>query len=272
MIRPPLPTEPSRLCGVHTVTDLDLPPATDRDWYLSPELSTLWGTDLWAELDEQSRRRVTRLEAALLASSTVHGEDQVLGGLRPRSGAGEPHDGYLEVFVAEEENHQAMFGAYLDHLGVPLLPTRAVGWTERTLTDAEFYACVLVFEDLVGQYNRHLARDERLHPLARAVNHAHAVEEAQHLRFGRHHVAELLRGLLPSERSDLGEQVASYLRAVWQERYRTDVYALAGLQRPWSVARSAWDAPSQRAARLEATLRALRPFAALDLDPERITR
>lgn len=265
LLRPPLPDTPSTLCGAHTVTSLGLS-LEESSWYLAPELTSLWATPVWEGLTDPERRRLARFEAALHASSTIHGEGQVLGGLRPRTEAGS----YLEVFVEEEENHQEMFRAYLDHLEVPLLPTRTLAWGERVLTDAEFFACVLVFEDVVAGRNRRMARDERLHSLVRAVNHAHAVEEAQHLRFGRAHLRALLPELTAAERAGIAEQVASYLHAVWRECYRSDVYELAGLPRPWALPRTAWAAPLQREARLQATRHALAPLRDLGIEAERI--
>ncbi len=190
----------------------------------------------------------------------------MLGGLAPR---GDLHY-FVGVFAAEEINHQKMFRQYLKHLDVDLLPTRAIGWMTPPLTEPEFFACTYVFEDIVGRSNRAIAKDERCHPVARAVNHAHAVEEAVHLNFGRANLARIIPELTAPERDRLADQVGSYLRAVWRERYRSDVYDLAGLPKPWAIARQAWSAPSQIAHRIDYTTRALRHLTVLGLDPEEI--
>jgi hypothetical protein len=264
---------PMGWCGRHTIEGLG-PESTptpdtaidDGGWYLPPELVSLFGTALWDDLDAPARRRLARYEAALLASSTVHGEHQVLGGLA-REESPEP---FVEVFAEEEQNHQQMFTAYLEHLRVPLLPTRAVSWSERPFTELEFYACVQVFEDVVGQLNRAVARDERTHPVARAVNRAHAVEEAVHLRYGQLRLAGLLSQASPEDLRQAGDVVSAYLRAVWRERYRSDVYALAGLGEPWSLAAIAWDESYQRRLRVTMTEHALRELTALGLDAGRV--
>lgn len=264
--------QPNTLCGAHTVEAAERAEggqpvgAQDSAWYVVPEQLSIYGTELYDELSPPDKHRLSRFEAALWASNTVHGEDQVLGGLAPR---GDLHY-FVGVFAAEEVNHQQMFRSYLQHLGVELLPTRAVGWMTPPLTEAEFFACTYVFEDIVGRSNRAIAKDERCHPVARAVNHAHAVEEAVHLNFGRANLARIVPELTEAERNRLADQVGSYLRAVWRERYRSDVYELAGLPKPWAIARQAWSAPSQVAHRIDYTARALRHLTALGLDPEEI--
>ncbi len=235
-------------------------------WYVVPEQLSIHGSPVWDELSQAERFRLSRFEAALWASNTIHGEDQVLGGLAPR----EDLHYFVGVFAAEEVNHQKMFREYLRHLDVELLPTRAVGWMTPPLTEPEFFACTYVFEDIVGRSNRAIARDERCHPVARAVNHAHAVEEAVHLNFGRSNLSRIIPELSAAEKQRLADQVGSYLRAVWRERYRSDVYELAGLPKPWAIARQAWSAPGQIAHRVEYTARALRHLAALGLDPEEL--
>lgn len=266
--------EPNTLCGPHTVLDVeqaleqaDMPPGSSAPaWYVVPEQLSIHGSAVWEEISAEDRHRLSRFEAALWASNTIHGEDQVLGGLAPRT---ELHY-FVGVFADEERNHQRMFRQYLTHLDVELLPTRAVGWMTPPLTEPEFFACTYVFEDIVGRSNRAIARDERCHPVARAVNHAHAVEEAVHLNFGRANLARIIPELTAAERQRLADQVGSYLRAVWRERYRSDVYELAGLPKPWAIARQAWSAPKQIAHRIDYTTRALRQLTALGLDPEEI--
>ncbi|HRV69316.1 MAG TPA: diiron oxygenase, partial [Marmoricola sp.] len=139
--------QPNTLCGAHTVEAAERAEggqpvgAQDSAWYVVPEQLSIYGTELYDELSPPDKHRLSRFEAALWASNTVHGEDQVLGGLAPR---GDLHY-FVGVFAAEEVNHQQMFRSYLQHLGVELLPTRAVGWMTPPLTEAEFFACTYVF-------------------------------------------------------------------------------------------------------------------------------
>ena len=128
--------------------------------------------------------------------------------------------------------------------------------------DFLFFAKVLVFEEIVDVYNRRMARDERIAPIAREIHWLHHFEEARHLVFGRELVAELfarhraqwpdevLRGVRPRSRPTW--------RATWKEYYNPDAYRDAGLEGAFELRRAALASPSARAHRIEVSQGCLR--------------
>ena len=254
-------------CGRHTVAaaEATAPPARNA-WYLPERLVSLAGTPVWDRLPIEQRQRLARHEAALAASQAIQGEDHVLAGLRPRSIGGD----YLAVFAGEEEQHQEMFRAYLAHLGLAEVPARTLAFTARELTEPAFFACTLVFEDIAARHNRIIAGDDTVHPVARAVNRAHAVDEAQHLRFGRATLARLLGTESEQTIAATRELVTDYLRALLREWYRSDVYAAAGLPDAWQLPELAWAAPAQVERRVVAVRHALAGLDRLDIDAEQV--
>jgi hypothetical protein len=97
-----------------------------------------------------------------------------------------------------------------------------------------------------------MSRDPELHPIARAINYNHHVEEARHLAFGRSLVRELCvvarETWGPEKCADLADYLLRYVHATWLEYFNTDVYADAfegpGWPPSWEVRAAAWQNPA----------------------------
>jgi hypothetical protein len=247
---------------------IDWPDALDpsRDWFLSPELSSLAGTEIWDRLDEAGRRRLTFAEAANFFSLNIHGERILMQGIAARLyrdrflGVSD----YLHHFLDEENKHSVHFGQFCRRYA-RVYPSRHVHMSDPSdgaESDVLFFARVLAFEEIVDRYNVVQARDERLHPVARQINAGHHADEARHLVFGRYVLRELWdrdsAGWDGATRHRIAIGLEQFIDATWREYYNPAVYADAGLDAPWDVAREAWASPAQQAhrARMSARCRA----------------
>jgi hypothetical protein len=231
----------------------------ERDWFSTPEYVSLYGTPVWADLDEPTQRRLAFHEAAGFYSLNIHGEKSLMQGLAARlyrSDLVEVAD-YLHHFLDEENKHSIYFGGFCRRYARVYRSRQAPFGTPRPrdIDDFLFFAKTLIFEEIVDRYNRVQARDHRLHPLARFINDNHHREEARHLVFGRCLVTALWTACAPEwsppVRDEIRDDLGHFFTASWREYYHPDVYADAGLDDPWELAETAWSAPAQRAHRRE---------------------
>lgn len=246
----------------------------ERDWFSAPELLSLHGTPEGDALDDAARRRLAFHEAAGFYSLNIHGEKALMQGLAARlyrSDLLEVAD-YLHHFLDEENKHSVYFGGFCTRYA-KVYRTRQVALPSsgdhRDVEDILFFAKTLIFEEIVDHYNRIQARDVRLHPLARFINHNHHLEEARHLVFGRRLVAALWQRCASewpeSTREDVRDHLAAFLTAAWREYYNPDVYADTGLADPWDLAERAWEAPAQQAHRRTVSARCLKRLTSIGI-------
>lgn len=250
-------------------TALDWPRAVDpeADWFATPEYVSLAGTPAWEALPEPGRKRLAFCEAANFYSLNIHGEKSLMAGLAERLYRKDMLEvaDYLHHFLDEENKHSIFFGGFCTRYARVYRSRQfAIERAElpRDVADFLFFAKTMIFEEIVDRYNWVQARDDRLHPVARFINRNHHLEEARHLVFGRHLVAELWRAGRWDEQTTAGLRgyLAQFIVSSWREYYNPDAYADAGLpgpQTPWDLAETAWHSPHQRAHRRAVTARCL---------------
>lgn len=237
-------------------TAVDWPASVDpeREWFSSPELVSVYGTPVWDGLDSAARCRLAFHEAANFYSLNIHGEKGLMQGLAGRLYRRDLADvsEYLHHFLDEENKHSIFFGRFCTRYA-RVYPSRQVPFDVERPRDVEdflFFAKVMIFEEIVDRYNWLQGRDGRLHPVARFINNNHHFEESRHLVFGRRLVAAMWDACAPgwdSERTaEVREHLAQFLVASWREYYNPDVYADAGLDRPYELVEEVWAAPAQR--------------------------
>jgi hypothetical protein len=252
-------TRLSRRTYQNPYTQVDWPATVEpeRDWFSTPECVSLYGTHVWAGLDEPARRRLAFHEAAGFYSLNIHGETWLMQGLAARlyrSDLARSAE-YLHHFLDEENKHSVYFGGFCTRYAKVYRSRQPSFGTERPrdVDDFVFFAKTLIFEEIVDHYNRVQARDARLHPLARFINDNHHREEARHLVFGRCLVSALWTDCAPQwspeSIGEIRDDLGHFLTASLREYYHPDVYADAGLDEPWELAEAAWSAPTQRAHR-----------------------
>jgi P-aminobenzoate N-oxygenase AurF len=255
---------------VNPYTFLDWPAKIDpSSWYTSPELVSLYGTDVWDTLDEAARKRLAFHEAVNFFSLNIYGERQQMEGLSRRLYSGETPviSKYLHHFLDEENKHNVVFAEFCLRYAQKLYPHGALS-LERQYAPGEedflFFARILMFEEIAVSHNAAMARDERLADIARAINRFHHVEEIRHLRFGRAIVRDLWGRFAPQwsvEVSDrVRDEVVAFLRATWLQYYNAAAYRDAGIPDPFRLRVTAFEHPQSRIRRAALTERCVKFF------------
>jgi hypothetical protein len=180
-------------------------PPIDGAYWLPPERSSLYGTDLWDGLTEQQRIELTKHEVASAASAGLWFETILMQMLIRHYYDADPtsrHAQYALTEVADECRHSVMFGRLIEALGCPVYVARPVDHTlgrflKATATGAHMYAAILIAEEILDSFQREIMADDRLQPLIRMVSRIHVVEEARHVRFAREELARQVGGSGP---------------------------------------------------------------------------
>ena len=209
-----------------------------EEWFTSPELMTLYGDDLYERLDERQQKTLSFYEAVNFFSLNIHGERTLLEGLSHRLYDPETRDvsKYLHHFLDEENKHMVYFATFCLRYADKIYPDRRVMFPREYAPGEEdllFFGRVMIFEEIVDYFNRHMATDARLAPVVREINRLHHADESRHLVFGRRIVKELFEHFRPrwSVETVRGVQgrLGAYFRVAWREYYNRDLYRDAAL-------------------------------------------
>jgi hypothetical protein len=221
--------------------------------FLSPELVSLHGTEVYAGLDEEARRRLGFFELVGFFSFVLHGEQPLLEGVSHRLHArGTPDDvtEYMHHFLDEENKHMVMFRTFCRRYAGKVYPEKKIPFAKEWAPgeeDVAFFVKVLVVEELGEYYNVALARDPRVHPLVREINLVHHIDEARHIAFGRAWLRELWerhsKQWSPETLAGFRGWVGEFLRASWRDFYNPSVYRDAGVPDPFAARRIALESP-----------------------------
>jgi hypothetical protein len=232
------------------------PEKMDPDqWYMTPELLSLYPTPFYPQLPDDQRKRLSFLEAVNFFSLNIHGEKSLIEGLANQLyGKRSPifYD-YLHHFLDEENKHMIYFGGFCMRYAGKVYADKKIAMNRDYAAGEEeflFFAKVLIFEEIVDVYNIRMSQDERLAPIAREINRLHHRDEARHLVFGRRVVKELFDQYFekwgPVALDHIRSYLAEYLIATWREYYNPDVYRDLGMSHPYHVYEKAFgDAGSQ---------------------------
>jgi len=229
------------------------PDELDPDaWYFTPELISLYGSPVWASLDERQRKRLSFAEAVNFFSLNIHGEKYLISEISRRLYAGDDSalSRYLLHFVDEEARHMMYFSGFCNRYAGKIYPDRTLHSEDSGDVELDMFvlfARINVFEEIVDYYNRTMAKDERLAPVVREINRIHHVEELRHLNFGRNFLRHCLDRHIDdwdeARRQALRDHLSSYLAFVWKQYYNPDAYQDAGIEDAFHVWRSVTDAP-----------------------------
>ena len=218
--------------------DLAAAPARDKPW-MSENLVSLHGTPYFDALDEGQRLKLSQLEFSLFCSISSSGEREVIANvaklmLKRRF---EPYRRYIFHFLREENNHIYMFSEFCHLHGrfFPILYPYAQGemWKDDALADLMTFVHVFVFEELGQGLNEVMMRDPGLPELVQAMNRYHVLDEARHISFGRHLIAEVAPAILAAqpeeERAALRRHVARYVASRHIDYHSLPIYRMVGV-------------------------------------------
>jgi hypothetical protein len=221
-------------------------PAVAIDWeapfvpgayWLAPERSSLFGTELWKGLSDERRVELTKHEVASAASAGIWFETVLMQMLIREYYDQDPtsrHAQYALTEVADECRHSIMFGRLIERLGVSPMKAK---WRDHqlgrflkaTATGPHMYAAILIAEEILDAFQREISTDESLQPLIRMVSRIHVVEEARHVKYARE---ELARQVSASGSLRLGYSrvvIARAAASVVSRLVHPDVYRSVGI-------------------------------------------
>jgi hypothetical protein len=241
-------------------------PYTSFDWpesldptahhYMSPELTSLYGTPLYDGLSDTERKRLSFYEVNNFFSLVLLGERPLISGMTDRmytkQTMGEVTE-YLHHFVEEENRHMVIFSTFCNRYLGRIYPEKKMV-VEREYAKGEkdiaFFCKVLIVEEIGDYYNHAMKNDERIHPLVRQINDYHQKDEARHLGFGRAWTAELFAKhsaeWSPDTLTSFRKWLTDYLKSQWADFYNPAVYKDAGLDNPYEIRQIALNHPTCR--------------------------
>lgn len=239
-------------------------------WCMSPELCSIYGTDLWESLDERQKKRLSLYEIGNFFSLTLQGERPLVAGMSDRlysSRLTASQTEYLHHFMDEENKHMVMFGMFCRRYLGKVYPEKKISLPREYAKgeeDVAFFCRVMVVEELGDYYNVVMMRDKRIHPLVQEINFVHHRDESRHLGFGRQYTTELWQKWSPTWSADVlarfRDWLASYIRSSWADFYNPVMYKDAGLADGYAIRQMALESPVCREHRAKASRKLVNYF------------
>jgi len=242
----------------------------EAEYFMSPELISLYGTDLFDQLDETQRKRLSFYEINNFFSFVLLGERPLITGMSERmykkQTMGAVTD-YLHHFIDEENRHMVIFSTFCNRYLGRIYPEKKLVF-ERDYAKGEediaFFCKVMIVEEIGDYYNHVMKNDMRINALVRQINDYHQKDEARHLSFGRAYLAELFdqhagkwdEATLAGFRQWLGD----YLASSWADVYNPAMYRDAGLENGYEIRQMAMAHPVCREFRERASAKLVKYF------------
>jgi hypothetical protein len=249
--------------GFYSPYDLAFPESLDENnWFVSPELISIYHTAEYQSLDEAARKRLSFFETINFFSLNIHGEKSLVEGLTKKLYDSEQPaiTNYIHHFVDEENKHMYYFGTFCQKYAGKIYADRKLNFP-RDFADGEeeflFYIKIFIFEEIVDYYNIVTAKDATVHALTREINRNHHEDEVRHLAFGRVMLQNLFEQYSPSWSSEtlqaIRDYIAAYYTTTWREYYNPDIYKDAGFENPYELAEQAFESKAAQEHRAKAS-------------------
>ena len=242
----------------------------EAQWYMSPELISLYGTDVYDALSEVERKRLSFYEINNLFSLVLLGERPLIVGMGNRmyrkQTMGAVTD-YLHHFIDEENKHMVLFSTFCNRYLGKIYPEKKVVFDRdyaKGEEDIAFFCKVMIVEELGDHYNRAMKSDPRINALVREINDYHQKDEARHLAFGRAYNAELFEKYATQWDAEtlagFRKWLSEYLVSSWADFYNPTVYKDAGLANAYEIRQMAMAHPVCREFRERASSKLVKYF------------
>jgi hypothetical protein len=223
------------------------PEGVEQDaFWMSPELLTVHGTSVGAELTATQLKQLSKWESVNFYSLNVHGIRELLTEIvaRIHSPGYELTSEYFHHIIGEENEHMWFFATFCLRYAGKIYPNASITFSGPGIPEADtflVFARLLLFEELVDVFNQKMAQDERLDPTIRKINAVHHQDESRHIAFGRQIVALLhaeLRQVLPVEKlAALEAYLKRYIRSSAESLCNPAVFRDAGIENPYEARR-----------------------------------
>jgi hypothetical protein len=236
-------------------------------WYAPPQYSSLYGTDLWAQMTHEQRVQLTKHEVASIASVGIWFEEILMQMLLRHAydrDLTRKNTQWTLTEIADECRHSVMFATMISAFGASNYGVRRLTHElgrvfKATSNNVLTFAGTMYVEEILDSFQRDAMDDDTLQPIVRQVSRIHVIEEARHISFARE---ESLRALSRSgrirrvyNRLMIGLIIHEATRALVNPR----VYAEAGLNQA-DAARAARENPHWRATKTRAAGKVLAFF------------
>jgi hypothetical protein len=216
--------------------DWDAPLVADK-YFLPPEISALYGTDLWNSLTPPQRVEVSRQELANLLSVGHWFENILNQALLRMIFAGDPtsrHTHYALTEIGDECRHMLMFGRLIEKIGArpyrqPPLQLLFTKMAPLRMRGLQLWSWALIGEEIFDVWQRRMMDDPNLQPVVRRMMRIHVVEEARHIQWARDGLARRIRHASRLERETVGRAIGFGGPFMRDQLVLPQIYARAGL-------------------------------------------
>jgi hypothetical protein len=135
-----------------------------------------------------------------------------------------------------------MFGEYIRRAGTPAYRPALEAHSLSRDDDSQHrratsYLLILAVEELLDHMNRATMRDERVHPVSRAMAKLHVLEEARHVSFAKTYLAEIVPALDAEDRRAVADAAPALVSVVADLSVDPAVYEHLGIRDGARVAR-----------------------------------
>ncbi|MEU6979083.1 diiron oxygenase [Streptomyces sp. NPDC046371] len=213
-------------------------------YWMTPELLTVYGTEHFDTLGEETLQRLSKWESINFYSLNVHGIRELLIEVVGRihmPGFEVPSD-FFHHFIGEENEHMWFFSEFCRRYGNKIYGSTAMradaAW-EPEVENFLVFTRILFFEELVDHYNSRMAKDASLCHTIREVNRIHHQDESRHIAFGRELVSLLFQRMCQAVSAERVREVEAYLKryVVYSTNslYNPHVYRDAGIPDPLAL-------------------------------------
>lgn len=163
----------------------------DGEYYMPPELLSLYGTSLYDTLDHDQIRELSRIEVIQIIYLYAYTESVMcyyMARHLVKSDFGSEEHAFILREQFEEYRHQDMFLRGLQILGMDFKPmSRFTKWwtgLEAILLPSKIFFLLQITIELISrEVGRTTFSDTRIHPLVRDLCLMHEREEARHITF-----------------------------------------------------------------------------------------
>jgi P-aminobenzoate N-oxygenase AurF len=221
-------------------------------WWMSPALTTTYGTDVAEELTREQLHALSRYESINFYSLNVHGIRELLIEVTKRIHTAEfaAPSQFFHHFIGEENEHMWFFAEFCLRYGAKIYQQPRGGAETIPPRNAEsllVFARILIFEELVDHFNSQIALDKDLHDTIRQINRIHHQDESRHIAFGRELVRTLFENFCSQASDEELAQVSDYLKRYmsfsFESLFNPQVYRDAGVDKPLEIRRRLLEDP-----------------------------
>lgn len=249
-------------------------------WFVSPELVTLFGTRAWDGLSEEQRKTLSFYEACNVFSIALAGERLLVQRMAPMLYGSDyaVSTEYLHHFIEEENRHMVCFGHFCNKYAGKLYASRHYALPSDAVEGEDefgFWASVMIFEEINGFHNAGNAHDKRVTQLAHEINAYHLREELRHLAFGHVRTPEVWNKYKDKWPANVVKRQMQYCRDFMVSEYRDyfnpAAYADAGVPNRYEAREEALHSQVSKdrfRRAIEGPMSVLREAGVLDEPPE----